>query len=311
MVINIENVTKIYEGPKKSKVLANDNVSLNLKEGEILGLLGHNGAGKTTLVNQIIGITKSTKGKITVLGQNITKNPQRGRFLCSVQPQSQVPIGELTPRQAIRIMGQMRGGVKGDIDREIEGLFDRLDIAEWADTEGTHLSGGVRRLTAFCMAIVNQNQIVILDEPTNDVDPVRRRYLWNEIRNLTNKGVSVILVTHNVLEAESAVDSVVIMDKGKILVQGSTDEVKRSVVNHLRLGINFLKESVDVLIPKWVITSRKESAGMVFSMNPSDVVEALQWVDGLIKTGIVRDYTISQTTLEDVYVKLTEEKGRD
>ncbi len=311
MVIDIQNITKVYSGTKKSKVVANDDLTLAIKEGEVLGLLGHNGAGKTTLVNQILGLVKPTKGEIYLLGESVAKSPERARRICSMQPQSQLPLGELTPTQAVSIMGKMRGGRDEEVKKRMEMLFESLDILSWVNTEGLKLSGGIRRLTAFCMAVVIPGKVVILDEPTNDVDPVRRRYLWDEIRKLTNVGTSVILVTHNVLEAEKAVDRVAILHKGKFLTQGTPSEVKRSVSNRLRIEVGLSTDSVNYEIPNWAISKYHSNGRMSFYMEHESALTAIEWANAQIGEGKIIDYSLSPTSLEDIYVELTEDKGGD
>jgi len=311
MVIDVKGVTKVYAGSGKSKVVANDNLTLSVKEGEILGLLGHNGAGKTTLVNQILGLVMPTKGDIYVLGESVKKSPERARYLCSVQPQSQLPLGELTPIQAVSIMGKMRGGKEADVNRRMEMIFESLDIGSWANTIGMNLSGGVRRLVAFCMAVVTPSKVVILDEPTNDVDPVRRRYLWNEIRKLTDEGTSVILVTHNVLEAEKAVDRVAILHKGKFLAQGTPSEIKRSISNRFRIEVSLATDSENIEIPRWALSTRCNNGRMSLSMEQSSALASIEWAKSQTDGGKIIDYSLSPTSLEDVYVELTEGKGGD
>ena len=123
-----------------------------------------------------------------------------------MQPQAQVPISGLTPRQAIDLTGRLRGGRPGIVRERTAALADALDIGEWMDTDAARLSGGVKRLVSFAMAAVVPGRLVVLDEPTNDVDPVRRRLLWASVRGLAEGGSSVLLVTHNVVEAERSVD---------------------------------------------------------------------------------------------------------
>ncbi|WP_248930385.1 ABC transporter ATP-binding protein [Paenibacillus hamazuiensis] len=307
MILEFNGVTKVYSGPKKTETVANDNLSLSIKEGEIMGLLGHNGAGKTTLMNQAVGLTTPTSGEILLMGKSVAKDPVRARTLCSVQPQSQLPLGSLTPTQAVSIMGKMRGGRPEDVSRRMKQLFEALDIGSWANKEGMHLSGGVRRLTAFCMAVVTPGKVVILDEPTNDVDPVRRRYLWGEIRKLTDNGSSVILVTHNVLEAEKAVDRVAILHKGKFLALGTPSEVKRSFSSHLRLEAS-LATNDPIETPGWALSAHRTGERVTYALEQGAVTVAIDWAGERVNQGSFIDYSLSPTTLEDVYVQLTEEK---
>lgn len=307
MVLNVERVTKVFSNGK-TKVVANDNLSFSMQKGEILGLLGHNGAGKTTLVNQILGLLTPTSGEITLLGKSVAESPARARSICSVQPQSQIPLGNLTPAQAVSIMGSMRKGKKSEVRRRMNELFEALDMQGWANTEGEKLSGGIRRLTAFCMAVVVPGEIVILDEPTNDVDPMRRRYLWDTIRKLTDDGTSVILVTHNVLEAEKAVDRVAILHKGKFLSQGTPSEVKSSVSNQIRIEVSLAAEFEEFDIPSFALSSHRKGTRLVFSVEQRSALEVVEWARRRIDEGTVLDYSISPTTLEDVYVELTSDK---
>ncbi|WP_067726875.1 ABC transporter ATP-binding protein [Oceanobacillus damuensis] len=306
MVLDVKAVTKVFSGRGRNKMVANDNVSLRIQEGEIYGLLGQNGAGKTTLVNQILGLITPDRGDIQLLGESVIGSPARARSICSVQPQSQVPLGFLTPKQAVTLMGKMRAGKQFDPKR-VEMLFETLDMGEWANKEGEKLSGGAKRLTAFCMAVIAPGKLVILDEPTNDVDPVRRRYLWQVIRNLTNDGTSVILVTHNVLEAEKAVDRVAIIDKGKILTQGTPSEVKSSVSNQMRMELSLASES-DLEIPSWALSSHRNGSRLIFAMDPREVSSTIEWAERQVENGLILDYSLSPATIEDAYIELTSKK---
>ncbi|MBC5635322.1 ABC transporter ATP-binding protein [Ornithinibacillus sp. BX22] len=307
MVLEINGVTKVFKGKGKSKLIANDNISLTMKEGEIVGLLGQNGAGKTTLVNQIVGLVTPDQGEIRLFGKSVTDDRVYARSICSVQPQSQVPLGFLTPRQAVSIIGKMRAG-KNYNPKRLDMLFEALDMGKWADKEGEKLSGGARRLTAFCMAVIAPGKLVILDEPTNDVDPVRRRYLWDVIRNLTDNGTSVILVTHNVLEAEKAVDRVAIINQGKILTQGTPSEVKRSVSNQMRIELNLLEKMEERYIPEWAISYHQSGSRLIIKMNTENVTNAVAWAGEQVELGTVMDYSLTPTTIEDAYIELTSNK---
>lgn len=307
MILNVEAVTKGFTGRRKNKMIANDNISLHIDEGEIYGLLGQNGAGKTTLVNQILGLITPDSGDIQLLGKSVLQSPARARSICSVQPQSQVPLGFLTPKQAVTLIGKMRAGKKFDAKR-LDTLFEALDMGEWANKEGEKLSGGAKRLTAFCMAVIAPGKIVILDEPTNDVDPVRRRYLWQVIRNLTNDGTSVILVTHNVLEAEKAVDRVAIINKGRILTQGTPSEVKSSVSNQMRIELSLASE-LDIEIPSWALSSHKNGSRLFFAIDPQEVTATIEWAKRQVDLGLIMDYSLSPATIEDAYIELTSKKA--
>ncbi|MCT1577812.1 ABC transporter ATP-binding protein [Oceanobacillus kimchii] len=309
MILDIKGVTKVFHGKGESKNVANDNITFTINKGEIFGLLGHNGAGKTTLVNQILGLLTPDHGDIHLLGKSVTQSSAHARSICSIQPQSQVSLGLLTPKQAVTLIGKMRMGKKFEPKR-VEALFEALDMGAWANTEGEKLSGGVRRLTAFCMAVIAPGELVILDEPTNDVDPVRRSYLWQVIRELTKNGSAVILVTHNVLEAEKAVDRVAIMDKGKILTQGNPSEVKSLVEDRMRIELSLENEFINIEVPDWSLSPHQNGSRLIFSLDPSKVSSTIDWAKNLTDKGLVIDYSLSPTTIEDVYIELTSKRGQ-
>ena len=212
-MLEIRDLTKVYRRGTR----ANDGISLSVAAGEVLGLLGHNGAGKTTLLGQIVGLVKPTGGEIRLRGRDPVADPAYARRVCSFQPQSQAPLTGVTVRQAIEIVGRIRGGRKRDVHAATDRLLGALEIEEWADRPAERVSGGVRRLTAFGMAVVQPGDLVMLDEPTNDVDPVRRRLLGREVRRLADAGHAVVVVTHNITEAERDLDRAVILDRGRVV----------------------------------------------------------------------------------------------
>lgn len=303
MILNLKDVTKVYKS-KNKKVVANNNISIQVDKGEVFGLFGHNGAGKTTLVNQIIGNLKPDKGEIFVAGENIIQKPERGRYLCSVQPQTQIPLGGLTPRKVVTIMGKMRGATDEECTKEVKRLFESLDIMEWADTPGMNLSGGVLRLTSFCMAAIKPGSVLILDEPTNDVDPIRRRLLWDLIKKINNDGTAVLLVTHNIKEAESAVDKVAIINNGKVLVNGSKTVVKNMIDNFVNISCTLSRRETKVEIPSWCNKYLYENNQVRLYIDKGKVQGAIDWASNYIEKGLLEDYLLSQTSLEDVYVDL-------
>lgn len=308
MLLKVEQVTKIFN-QKGNKVVANDNVSFEMDKGEIFGLLGHNGAGKTTIINQIMGLLKPTQGNIYLNGQSVVDSPNIARHICSVQPQSQISLNEMTPKAAIFIMGEMRGLDMATIKRRSDELFESLGITEWVNKPCETLSGGVQRLTSFCMAVIAPGELVILDEPTNDVDPIRRRYLWDYIGNITRDGTSIILVTHNVLEAEKVVDRVAIMDKGRFVSHGNIIDIKKKVDTLLKLEMTVDKNSARIELPNWAVSNRRQNSKLICKLEPEHVQNSINWVTQKVRQGEIMDYSVSPTTLEDVYVELTGEEG--
>jgi ABC-2 type transport system ATP-binding protein len=301
-VLTIERLTKTYRGGKR----ANDDVNLSAEAGQVYGVLGHNGAGKTTLVNQVVGLLKPDSGAIRIHGHDAIADPAYARRACSIEPQSQVPINGMTPRQAIGLVGRLRGRSPGDVRRRSAELVEALDIGEWVDTDGARLSGGVKRLVSFCMAAVAPGHVVILDEPTNDVDPVRRRHLWSQVRALADGGAAVLLVTHNVVEAERSVDRLGILDHGRVIVEGSPAELKASVSHDLRLEL-VLEPGTDAPdLPGVVGHVSRNGQRISGTVRAADAAEAAGWAQGEHDAHRLEEFSLTPATLEDVYVTIVD-----
>ncbi|MFA5308690.1 MAG: ABC transporter ATP-binding protein [Dehalococcoidales bacterium] len=302
MLLEIKNLTKIYKG--KNRVKANDNISLAVSEGEVFGLLGPNGAGKTTLVNQIIGLAVPTSGTITISGVDVIANPDYARQACSFQAQVQAPISGLAALQAIELVGRIRGGKKADVHQRALELIEKLELGEWQKTLGLTISGGVRRLVAFCMAAVVPGRIVILDEPTNDVDPLRRRAIWQEVQELAKQGAAVLLVTHNILEAERVVDRLAIVDQGVIKGMGTPGSLKESEGDAMRLELTLEPKAAEPSLPEYLKQPLVINRRVLGQVQPEDIPAAIAWARGLKESGDIEEFSLGPATLEDVYVRL-------
>ncbi len=308
-VLEIEELTRRF-GP----VVANDHVALTVRSGEVVGLLGHNGAGKTTLVSQVVGLLRPDAGTIRVAGVDAVHDPAAARRAVALQAQSQAPIDGLTPRGAITIAGRLRGLTRRDAARAAERLADELDIGEWLDRratpDGGGLSGGIRRLTAFAMAAVVPAPLVVLDEPTNDVDAARRRRLWELVRRLGDEGSGVLLVTHNVTEAERVVDELVVLDRGRVVAAGTPAQVRGATDHDLRLELslhpNGTDPSTDPAAPPVAPTRRiRVGRRVLLTIAAADAADAVAWATSLRGRGRIEGYALAPVTLEDAYLELT------
>ena len=303
MLLEVEGIHKRYG---RRGAPANDGVNLTVEAGQVYGLLGHNGAGKTTLVNQIVGLLRPDRGSIRIDGRDVIADPSFARRHCSIQPQSQVPIDGLTPRQAIETLGRLRGGDDTVVRARAARLIEALGLGEWRDTDGARLSGGVKRLVSFCMAAVEPGKLVILDEPTNDVDPVRRRLLWAQVRSLAGEGAAVLLVTHNVIEAERSVDRLAILDHGRVLAEGTPAELKAGVAEELRLELVLDPDTGAIEMPQFTGPHTLIGNRIVATVPAGLVAEAATWARDLRRTGRIEEFSLSPATLEDAYVALVE-----
>ena len=297
-MLEATDVTKQYRrGP-----LANDRVSLGVEAGEVFGLLGPNGAGKTTLTGQVLGLIKPTSGSITIDGVDVVRQPAFARQACSYQPQSSAPSENLSPRQAVELAGRIRGGASTSVREGAARLLDALDLSEWQDRP-TPLSGGVARLVSFCMAAVVPGRVVILDEPTNDVDPLRRKLLWQLVRALADDGAAVLLVTHNVLEAERCVDRLAIVDHGRVLAIGTPADLKAELNAPLRVELVLEPAAEPPPPPPFAVAMVQAGRRAFVDVATSDVSDAVAWARALQDERTVAEFSVAPASLEDVYVR--------
>ncbi|WP_229073530.1 ABC transporter ATP-binding protein [Actinoplanes sp. DH11] len=307
-MLEVEGLTRRF-----GSTVANDGVDLRVRAGEVVGLLGHNGAGKTTLVSQVVGLLRPHAGSIRVAGVDATVDPATARRCVALQAQAQAPLDGLTPRSAIEIAARLRGMSRADARSAAEALADELDIREWfgrrARPDGGGLSGGVRRLTAFAMAAVAPVPLVILDEPTNDVDAGRRRRLWQMVRRLGDEGAGVLLVTHNVAEAEQVVDELVVLNRGRVVATGSPSQLRGSSNQDLRLELSLhpdgsdpsRNEEVPFPIARRVHVGRR----VLLAIRAEDAAAAVAWATMLRSNERIEGYALAPVTLEDAYLAAT------
>lgn len=304
--LRIRELSKRYRG--RSGVQANDRICLDVAPGSVVGLLGHNGAGKTTLVNQVVGLVRPDGGTITVGGIDAIAQPHVARRLVSIQAQANVPITGLTPRCAIELVGRIRGARRVDAARRAQHLLDALDLGPWADTPSQKVSGGIARLTAFAMTAVVPGRLVVLDEPTNDVDPVRRRLLWDQIRALADDGSALLLVTHNVREAERVVDHLAILDQGRVIAAGTPASLAAPLHGALTVEVHLMPGPP----PPWPTSvtpvadhgPSREHLRAVGTVRPDDAAGFVTWAQVEVDAGRIERYALTPASLEEVYLQL-------
>jgi ABC-2 type transport system ATP-binding protein len=299
--LRVDCLTKVYGRDFR----ANDAITLRVDPGEVYGLLGPNGAGKTTLVKQVIGLLKPTGGTIRLGQYDLVADPGIARQLCSYLPQAQMPIASLRAREAIELTGLIRGGDGPTVRRRADALIDALELGDWRQTLGVRLSGGIRRLVGFAMVTVWPGRVVILDEPTNDVDPLRRRLLWNLVRRLGDDGAAVLLVTHNVLEAEKAVDRLAVIDHGRLLAEGTPSSMKTEDRDRLRLSVMLRPDAETPPMPPFVCRHARSGHHLTCEIEEADAATSIAWAQHLMSDDVAEEYALGATTLEDVYIRLT------
>lgn len=214
-IIVIEDLWKVY----KNKVEALRGISLRVKEGEVFSFLGPNGAGKTTTIKILSCILKPTKGKVTVAGYEVPKDCKKIREIVSVVPQEFQGFSDLTVRENIEYFAKL---YKVDT---VDDVIEELGLKEHQDKKFRELSGGLKRRVAIACGIIGNPKIVYLDEPTVGLDPKSRRSIWEIVKSLKNKGITVFMATHYLDEAEKLSDRVAVIYKGKIVKLSTPGEL--------------------------------------------------------------------------------------
>jgi len=215
ILLRAENISKVRLSNKQKKLVIN-NISFSIHRGEIIGLLGANGAGKTTLSSLIATIYPPTKGDITFEGQSIYKNLCGYRRLIGYCPQKINLDNDLTVEQNLRCAGRYMGLIETVIDQQLEKYIVLYGLQKYRHAKPDTLSGGYARRVLFARALMHDPKLLILDEPTVGLDPHIRHQLWDVIRDLKARGVTIILTTHYLDEAECLADRVCVLDQGSI-----------------------------------------------------------------------------------------------
>lgn len=303
-IIEAQNLTK-----KFGEFLAVDNLDLKIKKGEVFGFLGPNGAGKTTSINMMVGLLNPTEGRILIDGKDL-KDMDRGTI--GICPQELVLWENLTCFENLKLMGDMYEVPKEELKSRVHKLLADLFLEDKADTLASQLSGGMKRRLNLAMAVIHQPEIVVLDEPSEGLDPQSRRVLWNYIRFLRDKEhKTIILTTHLMDEADQLSDRVAIIDHGRLLKLASPENLKKEVGEG---DIVEIKPSNPMNNQEAIKNLESiEDVLSVVELDEKINLRALNAVGKLPKiittleksNVIIDDLSIRQNTLEDVFIELT------
>ena len=298
--LKVEKLTKIYS---KNKVKALNNLNLEVKEGEIFGLLGPNGAGKTTFLNILGGTVIKSSGSVNVWGHDLDNNPRQVRASIGIVPQEVNVDPFFTPRNILELQAGMYGIKKKD--RITDTILKLVSLEQQAKSYTRTLSGGMKRRLLVAKALVHKPPIIILDEPTAGIDVELRSNLWDNIRQLNKQGVTIILTTHYLKEAEEMCDRIGILNKGSLVALDTTKNllkriqtkiVKFSVDKKVNINNNSLK-SINIL------SNEINELVVSYEKNALNISEIIKFISGQnIK---LSDISTDDGDLEDVFIRLT------
>ncbi|MCL7463594.1 ABC transporter ATP-binding protein [Phaeovulum sp. NW3] len=302
--IVIEGLRKTYaatgrQAPKE----ALKGVDLSIPAGSIFGLLGPNGAGKSTMINILAGLVRKTAGKVTIWGFDQDVNPRQSRAAIGVMPQELNMDPFFSPRAAL----EMQAGLYGvpARDRWTDEILELVGLTEQAEAYARNLSGGMKRRLLLAKALVHRPQVLVLDEPTAGVDIELRNMLWTNVRKLNAQGMTIILTTHYLEEAEEMCDEIAIIDRGRLIVRDTTPALLRRL-DGKALVVEPEGEAPDTIaLPDGITMERRADGQIAFHYRRSQTsAEAV--LDAIRQGGIrIRDVASEQPGLEEVFVALT------
>ncbi|MFJ8438565.1 ABC transporter ATP-binding protein [Kitasatospora griseola] len=290
-----------------TEVRANDGIDLAVRRGEVFGLLGPNGAGKSTLVRQLTGLLRPDAGSIELLGHDIVRHPERAARLLGYLGQESTALDELTVALAAETTGRLRGLSRAAARAETADVIAELGLEPLAHRPLAKLSGGQRRLACFAATLVGDRPLLVLDEPTTGMDPVARRAVWSAVdRRRAERGTTVLLVTHNVIEAETVLDRVAVIDGGKVIACDTPGGLKALVDGHVRLDLVWRTDAPIGVPAVAALAERAERTGRRWTVRttPDEARELVAAVTTGPAFAALDDFTLATPTLEDAYLRL-------
>ena len=302
-VLNVKNLNKVYSKKGSRSIHAIKNLNLEVKEGEIFGLLGPNGAGKSTFINILAGTTIKTSGDVNVWGFNLDKNPRQVRASIGIVPQEVNVDPFFSPRKLLELQAGLYGIKKKD--RITDTILKLVSLENQSNSYTRSLSGGMKRRLLVAKALVHQPPIIILDEPTAGVDVELRSNLWKNVKSLNKQGVTIILKTHYLLEAEEMCHRIGILNNGNLVALDSTKNLlKRIQTKIVSFAVN---GKVDIeshsLNSLNVIDNKLDQLIVSYEKSKLNIEELISYIN---KQNIkISDISTDDGNLEDVFVRLT------
>lgn len=306
--IEISGLKKTYAATGKSAAKeALKGIDLTIPRGSIFGLLGPNGAGKSTLINILAGLVLKSAGSVRIWGFDQDENPRQSRAAIGVMPQEPNLDPFFTPAGSLDVQAGLYGVPKAQ--RRTAEILDLIGLTDKADAYARSLSGGMRRRLLLGKALVHSPQILVLDEPTAGVDIELRNMLWQNVRKLNDEGMTIILTTHYLEEAEEMCDDIAIINHGEVIIRDTT----QNLLGRLDSKTLVITPEVAADLPSLpnTITGAKEPDGTLTFTYQSGKTPADQILSLVRDAGItIKDVRTQETDLEDVFLELTGSSDR-
>ena len=303
LAVDVKNIKKTFK-TKQDTVEAVKDVSFEVKKGEIFGLLGPNGAGKSTTILMLTTLLQVTGGQAKILDLDVVKDDKLVREKIGVALQDTGIDNLLTGRELFYTTARLWGFSKKDSETRTNELLELVGLTEAADRRVKTYSGGMKRRLDLGLSLVNSPEVLFLDEPTTGLDPGSRRVLWDEIKRLRDSGVTIILTTQYLEEADELADRIAIIDEGLVVAEGTSDELKASIGGDV-ITLSFNSEKEVTLAKELFPESLQEKNELRITVEDG-ASKIPSYINELTVNGIdVSSVTASKPTLDDVFLNVT------
>ena len=303
IALSAQDLTKIYSKNNTSNenILALNKLNLEVKQGEIFGLLGPNGAGKTTLINILGGTVIKTSGKVNLWGFDLDLNPRQVRASIGIVPQEVNLDAFFSPKKLLELQAGLYGVQKNN--RITDLILKMVSLDKQANSYARSLSGGMKRRLLIAKAMVHQPPILVLDEPTAGVDVELRQNLWSNVRELNKVGVTILLTTHNLNEAQEMCDKIAIINKGNLVALDSTKKLlERIESKKLKFKVRNLKEFEKIKLDG-VRFSKSDS--LIVATYDKNKFKFDQIIEAVKNKAEILDISTDEGDLEDIFLQVT------
>ena len=301
--LKVEKLTKIYSNKSSNSIKALNNLNLEVKEGEIFGLLGPNGAGKTTFLNILAGTVIKNSGNVNVWGYDLDKNSRQVRSSIGIVPQEVNLDAFFSPRKLLELQAGLYGIPKKD--RITDTILRIVSLEKQAESYSRSLSGGMKRRLLIAKAMVHRPPILVLDEPSAGVDVQLRQNLWNNVKLLNKQGVTIILTTHLMYEAQEMCDRIAIINKGNLIALDTTNNLLDSIKTK---KIIFKVKKINTISPENLngIKFSYKSKNEIIVSYEKKKHKIDEIINKIKNTGMeIYDISTDEGNLEDVFIHLT------